>query len=50
MKKLCKFPDIEQYRQIIQYVKERIQYIGKDDNGKALFDESIILPKLTYVS
>ena len=48
MKKLCKFPDIEQYRQLIQYVKERTQYIGKDDNGNALFDESIILPTLTF--
>lgn len=48
MKKLCKFPDIEQYRQIIQYVKGRTQYVGKDDNGNALFDESIKLPTLKF--
>ena len=48
MKKLCKFPEIEQYRQIVQYVKGRIQYVGKDDNGNAVYDENIKLPTLKF--
>lgn len=49
MKKFCKFPDIEQYRQIVQYVKNRKQYIGKDENNNPIFDESIKLPTLSFV-
>lgn len=46
--KLWKYPDIEQFRNAIYNVKHRAQYIGKDENGDAILDETIPLPTLNY--
>ena len=48
MKKLCKFPEIDQYRQVVQLIKSKTQYVGRDENNDAIFDESIILPTQKY--
>lgn len=48
MKKMCKFPEIEQYRHVVQYIKNKTQYIGKDENGYPIYDENIVLPKITF--
>ncbi|BAU40117.1 RnlB RNA ligase 2 [Ralstonia phage RSP15] len=41
-----KFPSIEQYKNVIRRVKDRAQYIGKDEEGKARFDKNLKAPKL----
>lgn len=47
-KKIYKFPEIEQFRNAIESVTYRIKFIGKDENGKPLFDDSKELPTLKY--
>jgi len=44
MKKLCKFSDIGQFREIYSTIKHRTQYIGKDENGDCMYDTTIPLP------
>lgn len=43
-----KFPEIEQFRSVIQQVTYRARYIGKDDNGEPMFDGEKELPVLNY--
>ena len=38
MKRMIKYPSIEQYRGVVKLVTERACYIGKDEDGKAIFD------------
>lgn len=47
MNKRIKFPEIEQFRQLIKFVSDRTRYAGKNENG-AIFDNSIKLPTLTF--
>lgn len=42
------FPDIQQFRNVIQDVTYRTRFIGKDENGELLFDGTIPLPVLNY--
>jgi len=44
MKKLCKFSDIGQFREIYSTIKHRAQYIGNDENGNCIYDATIPLP------
>lgn len=48
MKKLCKFPEIEQYRTIVDGIKYRTQYVGKDLNGIPIYDDTITLPIIKF--
>jgi len=48
MKKLCKFPEIEQFRHAVEFVKNRTQYAGKNENGEPIYDETILLPTLKF--
>lgn len=43
-----KFPDIQQYRNIVKLIKNNTAYIGKDSEGNALYDHSIRCPILKY--
>lgn len=43
-----KFPSIEQYRQVVQQIKDKSQYVGKDENGKAVYDRDKPLPVITF--
>lgn len=44
-----KFPSIEQYRHIIKELSERSQFIGKDDEGKAIYDKTKPLPTINFM-
>lgn len=48
MKKLNKYTDIGQYREVVQYIKGRTQYIGKNSDGEPMFDETIELPSINF--
>lgn len=50
MKRHISFGSIEQFRNVITGVKQRAQYIGKDDDGKPMYDKSIRLPKITVTA
>jgi hypothetical protein len=47
-KRMYKFPEIGQFREAIQQVARRARYIGKDENNKPIYDESLPLPTLNY--
>lgn len=36
--KFCGFPEIGQFRNIVKTVVDRAHYVGKDENGEAIFD------------
>ena len=38
MKRMIKFPSIDQFRTVIKNVNDHASYVGKDDNGIAVFD------------
>ncbi len=44
MKKHCTFPEIGQYRNIVRTITDRTRYVGKDEDGKAIYDNSKPLP------
>lgn len=48
MKKQISYPKIVQFRNIITDINNRIAYVGKDENGDAIFDRSIEKPVLTF--
>ena len=41
-----KFPSIEQFRTVIKKVNDRAKFVGKDENGDAIFDHSKTSPTL----
>lgn len=45
---MIKFPSIEQFRNVIRHVKSHAQYVGKDENGDAIYDPSIPVPTLKF--
>lgn len=47
MKKFCSFSDIGQFREIVNSIKHRAQYVGKDENDEPVYDVSIPLPSIT---
>jgi len=48
MKKFLSFPKIGQFRQAIRHIVDKTRYVGKDDNGKAIYDPSKVPPTLTF--
>lgn len=44
-----KFPSIKQYRHTVKELTERIQFVGKDENGKAIYDETKLLPTIGFL-
>jgi hypothetical protein len=42
------FPSIEQFRNVIRFVKDQTQWVGKDETGEAKFDRTRPLPKIQY--
>lgn len=48
MKKMIKFPSIEQFRTIVANVNRRYNFIGLDENGDAIYDPSLPKPTLTF--
>ena len=48
MKKHSSFPKIGQYRQVVKEVKLRTTYIGKDENGNPIYDNTKAAPKIKF--
>lgn len=44
-----KFPSIEQYRHIVKELTERSQFVGKDIDGKAIYDKTKPLPTINFM-
>ena len=44
-----KFPSIEQYRHIVKELSERVQFVGKDADGKAIYDLTKPLPTISFM-
>jgi len=47
-RKMIKFSEIEQFRNIVKLVHDNTRYIGKDENGDVIFDLTKKLPTLTF--
>jgi len=45
---MIKFPSIDQYRNVIRHVQTHARFVGKDENGDAIYDASRPLPKLKF--
>jgi hypothetical protein len=48
MKKLIKFPSIEQFRSIIATILRQYNFVGLDENGDAIYDTTKQKPTLTF--
>lgn len=48
MKKMIKFPSIEQFRTVVSNVNRRYNFIGLDESGEAIYDTSLPKPVLTF--
>lgn len=46
--RLIKFPSIGQYRNVIHTITHRATYIGKGEDGGALYDPSLPCPTLKF--
>ena len=44
-----KFPSIEQYHHIVKELSERSKFVGKDENGKAIYDKTKPLPTINFM-
>lgn len=50
MKRMIKYPGIEQFRNVVKTIQERACYIGKDEDGKPIFDYLKPKPKVTFTA
>jgi hypothetical protein len=48
MKKMIKFPSIEQFRTVVSNINRHYNFKGLDENGEAIYDASMPKPKLTF--
>lgn len=48
MKKMIKFPSIEQFRTVVSNINRHYNFKGLDENGDAIYDPSMPKPKLTF--
>src|SRR5580765_1340481 len=48
MKKMIKWPPIEQFRTVATNVNRHYNFVGLDENGDAIYDHSKPKPKLTF--
>ena len=48
MKKMIKFPSIEQFRTVVSNVNRRYNIVGLDDNGEAIYDPNLPKPVITF--
>lgn len=45
---MIRFPSIEQFRNVIRHVQQQTRYVGKDEDGNAIYDSSKKLPTLKF--
>lgn len=48
MKKMVKFPSIEQFRTVVTNINRHYNYVGLDENGDAIYDHTLPKPVLTF--
>jgi hypothetical protein len=48
MKRLIKFPSIEQFRTVVTNINRHYNYVGLDENGEAIYDHTLPKPVLTF--
>jgi len=48
MKKTIKYPSIGQFREVVTNVNKHFTYIGLDDNGDAVYDDTIPKPTISF--
>lgn len=48
MKKMIKFPSIEQFRSTVANIKRRYNFVGLDENGEAIYDHTLPKPTLVF--
>jgi hypothetical protein len=48
MKKMIKFPSIEQFRSVVATVLRQYNFAGLDENGDAIYDTTKPKPTLTF--
>ena len=48
MKKMIKFPSIEQFRTVVSNVNRHFNFVGLDENGEAIYDPTLPKPTITF--
>jgi len=48
MKKMIKFPSIEQFRNVVATINRNFNFVGLDENGEAIYDQSLPKPVITF--
>jgi hypothetical protein len=48
MKKMIKFPSIEQFRNVVSNINRQYNFIGLDQNGEAIYDHTLTKPTITF--
>lgn len=48
MKKMIKFPSIEQFRTVVSNVNRHFNFVGLDENGDAIYDPTLPKPVITF--
>ena len=48
MKKMIKYPSIEQFRTVVTNINRHYNYVGLDENGDAIYDHTLPKPTLTF--
>src|SRR5688572_22625999 len=49
MKKVIKFPSIEQFRNVVATINRKWNYVGLDEQGEPIYDLSIPKPVLKFI-
>ena len=48
MKKMIKFPSIDQFRTVVSNINRQYNFVGLDENGEAIYDPSLQKPALKF--
>lgn len=48
MKKMIKFPSIDQFRTVVTNINKHFSFVGLDENGNTVYDPTIQKPKLKF--
>jgi hypothetical protein len=48
MKKMIKFPSIEQFRSVVSNISRQFNFVGLDETGEAIYDHTLPKPTLTF--
>ena len=48
MKKMIKFPSIDQFRTVVSNVNRHFNFVGLDENGEAIYDPTLPKPTLKF--